>query len=158
MQQLDLRQLRAVLAHERHHAERRDPLRLLVARALSALGYLIPSLRDLFASALLESELSADRAAVEAADRRALAGALRIALASPLPPRVGVAFAAEDSSLLRAACLAGETVRTRSWRRGRLAVSVAVASAALLASVVVGPELMLQDVNVSLPASAEYGR
>lgn len=149
VQQLDLQQLRAVLTHERHHAERRDPLRLLVARTLCAIGYPIPFLRDLFASALLESELAADQAAVEAADRRALAGALRIALASPPPPRIGVAFAAGDHSLTRAACLAGHVVRTRNWRRSRLAVSAVVVLASILASLIVGSELAMQQVNAA---------
>jgi predicted transcriptional regulator len=141
---LDLHQLCAVLAHERHHAERRDPLRLMIARVLTAVAYPVPSLRDLFESALLESELVADRAAMEAADRRALAGALRIALASPPPPRIGVAFAADDNSLVRAACLAGETVRTRRWRRHRLAASAAIVGLTVVVSLILGPELAVE--------------
>lgn len=150
---LDLPQLRAVLAHERHHAHRRDPLRLLIARTLSALGYLIPSLRDLFTAALLESELAADRAATDAADRRALAGALRVALASPPPARLGVAFAADDTALTRAACLSGAGIRTRRWRRGALIASGITVAVALAASLIIGPELALQDVTVTGPAS-----
>jgi Zn-dependent protease with chaperone function len=70
--------LAAVLAHEGHHASRRDPLRLACARALVAGLFYLPGLRRLVHRQQALSELSADEAAVITAggDRSALASAM----------------------------------------------------------------------------------
>lgn len=74
---LDKRELRAVVAHEAHHLKRRDPLRLLLARALADGLFFLPILgRTVDRYAALE-ELAADEAAVAAVrSRRPLAAAL----------------------------------------------------------------------------------
>jgi hypothetical protein len=75
----DLRRpaLDAVLAHERHHRDRRDPLRLLVTRALADAARPIPPLAALADRHGALADLAADAAAVrELGDRRPLAAAL----------------------------------------------------------------------------------
>ena len=44
---LDQEALSAVLAHERHHARRRDPLRLAIGRVLARALFFLPGLADL---------------------------------------------------------------------------------------------------------------
>jgi hypothetical protein len=78
VEMLDAAALAAVLAHERHHALRRDPLRLACVRALAAGLFYIPALRRLVHRQHALAEISADEAAVVSAggDRSALANAL----------------------------------------------------------------------------------
>lgn len=74
---LDRSELLAVVAHEAHHLKRRDPLRLLLARALADGLFFIPILgRTVDRYAALE-ELAADEAAVATVrSRKPLAAAL----------------------------------------------------------------------------------
>jgi hypothetical protein len=78
LEMLDAPALAAVLAHERHHASRHDPLRLACGRALVAGLFYLPALRRLVHRQHALSELSADEAAVITAggDRSALASAM----------------------------------------------------------------------------------
>ena len=75
---LDGKALDAVLAHERHHAERRDPLRLATMRVIARALFFVPPLADLARRQVSLAELSADEHAVIAAagDRSALARAM----------------------------------------------------------------------------------
>lgn len=75
---LDGPQLDAVLLHERHHASRRDPLRLAVARVIARSLFFLPALRDLREGQRLLAELGADEQAVHglAGDRSVLARAM----------------------------------------------------------------------------------
>jgi Zn-dependent protease with chaperone function len=74
-------ELAAVVAHERHHARRFDPLRLVLVRALVAALPWAPGLRRLGERHTTVAELAADAAAVRAGgSRRPLAAAL-VALA-----------------------------------------------------------------------------
>jgi hypothetical protein len=75
---LDDDALKAVLAHERHHVGRRDPLRLAAGRVLAQALFFLPGLRDLVARQQALAELGADESAVNAtpADRSALARAM----------------------------------------------------------------------------------
>jgi len=75
---LDPAALAAVLAHERHHARRHDPLRLACGRVLAAGLFFIPALRRLVQRQHALAEISADEAAVLTAggDRSALASAM----------------------------------------------------------------------------------
>jgi Zn-dependent protease with chaperone function len=68
----------AVLAHERHHARRHDPLRLACGRVLAAGLFFIPALRRLVQRQHALAEISADEAAVltTGGDRSALASAM----------------------------------------------------------------------------------
>jgi hypothetical protein len=75
---LDDAALSAVLAHERHHARRRDPLRLATGRVLAQALFFLPELGDLVDRQQALAELSADESAVNAvpANRSALARAM----------------------------------------------------------------------------------
>jgi Zn-dependent protease with chaperone function len=70
--------LEAVLAHERHHARRRDPLRVATGRVLAQALFLLPGLRELIEREQSLAELGADESAVNAApaNRSGLAGAM----------------------------------------------------------------------------------
>jgi Zn-dependent protease with chaperone function len=84
-------ELDAVLAHEVHHARRRDPLRLLVARALADGLFFLPLVRRLAERYAALAELAADEAAAAArGGRRALASAL-LAFDDHPTPAVGIA-------------------------------------------------------------------
>jgi hypothetical protein len=75
---LDAEALAAVVAHEHHHARRRDPLRLATTRVLASALFLLPSLRRVVERQQALAELGADEAAVVSAggDRSALASAM----------------------------------------------------------------------------------
>ena len=75
---LDDAALQAVLAHERHHAHRHDPLRLAAGRVLARALFFLPELGDLVDRQQALAELSADESAVGdlPANRSALARAM----------------------------------------------------------------------------------
>jgi len=70
--------LAAVLAHERHHLRRRDPLRLATGRLLARAFFFLPALDVLAADQQILAELSADAGALAVAPggRAGLAGAM----------------------------------------------------------------------------------
>lgn len=77
LEALSRAQLEAVIAHEAHHAQRRDPLRILHVRALAEGLFFLPTLRLLGRRYEQQAEIAADDAAVAArGDPAALAGAL----------------------------------------------------------------------------------
>jgi BlaR1 peptidase M56 len=75
---LDDTALRAVLAHEHHHARRRDPLRVASGRVLARALFFLPELADLVERQQALAELSADESAINVspANRSALARAM----------------------------------------------------------------------------------
>jgi Zn-dependent protease with chaperone function len=75
---LDDAALGAVLAHERHHARRHDPLRLAAGRVLARALFFLPALGDLVERQQALAELSADESAVNdlPGNRSALARAM----------------------------------------------------------------------------------
>jgi hypothetical protein len=75
---LDDPALDAVLVHERHHARRRDPLRLAAGRVLARALFFMPGLGELARRQEALSELSADESALIAGpeSRSALARAM----------------------------------------------------------------------------------
>jgi Peptidase family M48 len=92
LEALGERELEAVLRHEAHHAVRRDPLRILVVRALAWAVFYVPVLRDLEAHFLAAKEIEADRAVVAAMrSRDALAGALLTLVGRGAPALTGLA-------------------------------------------------------------------
>lgn len=100
------RELAAVVAHEAHHADRRDPLRLLAARAIGD-AY---SLRTLPRREQALSELAADAAAVRRGGAAPLASALLAFPGDVAPERVdrlaGAAPVGEVSNTMVAAAAA----------------------------------------------------
>ena len=88
---LDGDELQAVVAHERHHARQRDPLRIFVARVLADALFFLPAARRLGERYASLAELAADRAAVRAAGTaRPLASAL-LSFEAANPAVVGIA-------------------------------------------------------------------
>jgi beta-lactamase regulating signal transducer with metallopeptidase domain len=70
-------ELNAVLAHEAHHATRRDPLRILLARVLRDALFFLPIMRHVADRYGALAEMAADEAAVRhCGDRAALASAM----------------------------------------------------------------------------------
>ena len=87
----------AVLAHEREHLRRRDPLRLLATRLLCAWCWYLPAARWLGRRIMLRRELAADRAAAGLAGPGMLAGALLKLTSLPACPAVAAASPAPDA-------------------------------------------------------------
>jgi Zn-dependent protease with chaperone function len=74
---LDAPALDAVLAHEREHARRRDPLRLATSRVIARSLFFLPAVQELRRGQTMLAEVSADERAVSAAgDRSAVARAM----------------------------------------------------------------------------------
>lgn len=69
-------ELAAVVAHERHHLERRDPLRLLTARVMRDALFFLPVLQRLERRYAALSEIAADEAAAHQRGPQTLASAL----------------------------------------------------------------------------------
>lgn len=57
-------ELSAVIAHEALHCRRRDPLRLVISRALRSAFFFLPAVGDLAQAAELQQEVAADQAAI----------------------------------------------------------------------------------------------
>lgn len=129
---LDGPALDAVLLHERHHASRRDPLRLAAARVISRSFFFLPALGDLRRGQHLLAELGADERAVDglAGDPSALAQAM-LSFGEGSEPNglVGIDPARIDALL-------GEPP---SWRFPTL---MCLAAAALLAVIVMAAVLV----------------
>ena len=120
----------AVLAHEREHLRRRDPLRLLAARLFAAWGCYLPAGWWLASRAALRCELTADRAAAGHAGRGVLAGALLKLASMPACPAVPAASpAGNEPRSLEARVAQLEAGRPP---RQRLAASRLLASAGTL--------------------------
>lgn len=60
---LNAEELRAVLLHERHHVVSRDPLKILISRALSIGLFFLPAAQDLRDRYLVGKEIAADASA-----------------------------------------------------------------------------------------------
>jgi hypothetical protein len=96
-------ELHAVAAHERHHARRRDPLRVVVMRVLAESLFFLPVLRPLSDRHTAMLELTADEASVRACggDPRPLARALLAFDDAVSAPAVGIAPERVDQLLGR---------------------------------------------------------
>lgn len=94
-------ELEAVLAHERHHARCRDPLRLLFARTVSDALFFLPGMREIASRYAALAEVAADGAAVRAngGSRQTLAAALLTFESAASPAVVGIAPERVDSLL-----------------------------------------------------------
>lgn len=88
---LDGDELQAVVAHERHHARQRDPLRIFVARVLADALFFLPAARRLGERYASLAELAADRAAVRAAANAAPLASALLSFEAANPAVVGIA-------------------------------------------------------------------
>ena len=82
-QLLDQPQLAAVLAHEQHHAHRRDPARIATLRLLGQFAILFPALRELTDHQAVLTELASDQHAVTHIGRRPTLAAIHTILSCP---------------------------------------------------------------------------
>ena len=73
---LDANELRAVLAHEAEHLRARDPLRLLIGRAMARAAFMVPAAGETFRRYVLQRELQADDGCMATCQRESLASAL----------------------------------------------------------------------------------
>lgn len=125
---LDRDALDAVLAHERHHARRRDPLRLATGRVLARALFFLPQIGDLVQTQQALAELSADESAVHAAPENRSALARAMLSFSDAPGSAG----AVGVDPVRVDYLLGEAT---AWRFPALVCVAAAALLALLAAV-----------------------
>lgn len=127
---LDHQALQAVLGHERHHANRRDPLRLAIGRVLARALFFLPAMGHLTRRGQALAEIGADESAVAPGPelRSALARAM-LSFTEPSAAGPGVGIDPE-----RVDHLLGEPPR---WRFPTLLVLSSVALIALLAAVAV---------------------
>lgn len=128
IRQLSASELEAVFRHESWHVLRRDPLRLLVANALSFALFFMPLARDLARHYALGRELRADGATVRAMkNRQPLAGALyRAATGRAAVPSLELAVGAFNALDARIDQLLGEGALAFRPRPLSAFVSVAV--------------------------------
>jgi Zn-dependent protease with chaperone function len=106
--QLGANELAAVLAHEAAHARRRDPLRRLITRSAADVVFWFPLLRWCLHRHVENTEVYADKAAIDHAGRQGLAAAL---LAAAQPPVAVPAMAGATET--RIAHLLGEDLPVR---------------------------------------------
>lgn len=133
----------AVLNHEWHHARRRDPLRLLVARSLADGLFFVPAMARLAERYAALAELAADEAAVESArGPQALASALLAFDSHPDPSVVGVAPERVDRLL-------GERAR---WELPLLLLAGATATLVAVGAVTLRLEQATEHASIALPA------
>lgn len=93
-------ELASILDHERYHVTNRDPLKIAVARAISAGLVFLPATGHLLDRYLTGRELNADNRALRRCGRSALAGALLRASGGPTAPALGAAAAFGGDHLL----------------------------------------------------------
>ena len=138
---LDLAQLTSVLAHEKAHMDRRDPLRLSLLRFLACTLFFLPALRRLADDTADEAEIAAD----DAAARR---GALHLASAimafiehrdqfrpsNEMPGYAAVGFQRDDLLERRVRRLLGEAAPVKSHVTRRSLAGAAAALSAVLVS------------------------
>ncbi len=132
---LDDEQLRVVLAHEWHHAVRRDPARYIALSVLARLLVVFPIVSAARSAWKREAEFAADDAASRATSPHAVARTL-LAFASIQPMRDhAMAFSSDTGIGTRAARQLGVGVPARR-RRDHSAMRHTVVAGAVLASCV----------------------
>jgi Peptidase family M48 len=144
---LDESELAAVLAHECHHAKRRDPLRLACGRLLAEALFFLPALRRVVERQRSLAEIGADEAAVldAAGERSALAGAMLSLSGSG--PSGGVGLDPERVDFLLG-------VRTRLRFPIALCAGIALALSALTAVAVLAAQTAAGSLTLALPLAS----
>ena len=95
-------ELEAVLTHERYHVRNLDPLKVVLARTLSAAVFYLPVLADLRGRYVAGRELAADRRSLRVHGERPLAGALYKVVRGPAWVDLGAAAAIGGGEALEA--------------------------------------------------------
>jgi Zn-dependent protease with chaperone function len=146
LEKLSAEELRAVVAHEAHHAGRRDPLRLLVGRAVAEALFFLRPLRSIVKRYAELAELAADEAAVRDTGTQPLASAL-LSFGEHRTP-AGVTGIAPE----RVDHLTGEPAR---WRFSRFSLIGWMAVTVGLFVLAVAGSLLVQGYRLSSTAILE---
>lgn len=120
-------ELSAVIEHERYHLRNLDPLKIVLARSLSAALFVLPALNALRARYIADCELAADRQAIARCGDRQLAGALVKVIRGPSLSELSVAVSIAGPDLLDVRVLQLETgtePRLAAIGRRRAALSI----------------------------------
>lgn len=149
-------ELQAVIAHERHHLRRRDPLRIAVVRILADGLFFMPVLPRLAERYVSLAELAADEAALRDRDPSILAGALLSfggrgvpgAAVGIAPERVDQLLGRDLRSALPLSLLLGSIVTVGTLTALTLQVGPALSGGELSLSMVVVQSCMLGMVAV----------
>jgi hypothetical protein len=140
---LSFAELRAVAAHEAHHAARRDPLRLLIGRAAAEALFFLRPLRRMVKRYSELTELAADESAMRDVGTQPLASALLSFGENRTPAGVtGIAPERVDH-------LAGAPTR---WRFPRVSLLCWLAITAGLFGLTVAASLLVQGYSLSSAA------
>jgi hypothetical protein len=120
-------QLEAVLAHERHHRRRRDPLRVALGRVLADALFFVPVVGQLHKRYCAMAELAADDTAITTAPggSQALASAL-LAFTGSAQPQAAVGIAPERVDQMMG--------RAPSWPLPAAVVAAGLVVSSLIAS------------------------
>lgn len=149
LQKLSLRQLEAVVLHERFHQKNRHPFIFMLSSACAAVCWFLPSVKELAEIIQERCELAADQFAITTqGTERYLLGALRTCLHStpaPAPAPALAAIPALQSQLLhqRIAQLTNTPARITSVRRMKIGniVFSAIISLFLIGLAAIHPHL-----------------
>ena len=158
-------QLMAVVAHEAHHARRRDPLRLLLAAALADGLFFLPALRQMGTRYADLAELAADEAAIASGGADHLAGALlrfdelggpgvvgihpeRVDHLLGSPPRWKLPLVAVGSALLTLVAVSALVLSAPTMAGGARYSLVQLAAQSCMLAMVFGPILALAGLGI----------
>jgi hypothetical protein len=131
LDRLDPDQLRAVLAHEQAHVQRRDPTRAAAVRVASHALFYLPLASHLADKSLVASELAADSSATSRAGQDALVGAL-LRVLDEVRPALGSATEMASLDALDSRIEALQTKRLPRVRPSVWIVSASVVAAGVL--------------------------
>jgi Zn-dependent protease with chaperone function len=140
-------ELEAVLMHERHHLVRRDPLRILLARALGEALFFVPAVKRLARRYEQLAEVAADEAAIAAVESPGTLASALLTFGERGAPSVVVGIAPE-----RVDHLLGSPPR---WRlpRALLAASLVAAAALIVFAAAVSMSGSSADLNLPMLAA-----
>lgn len=125
-------ELSAVIEHERYHVRNLDPLKIVLARSLSAALFFLPALGALRARYIADCELAADRQAIARYGDRSLAGALVKVIRGPSLNELSVAASIGGPCLLDVRVAQLETgAEPRFTPIGRRTIALSILSMAL---------------------------
>lgn len=137
-QRLSGPELECLVAHERAHLSRRDPLRLTVLRFFACMLFWIPALRKLAADVADEAEFEADDVAAHGKPLVLASAILNVALwKESAPGAAAVGFIARDLVEQRVRRLSGEIRPNTSHVTSRSLIAAAAMLGAVLSSGIV---------------------
>lgn len=145
-------ELEAVLWHEAEHLRKRDPFRVMIARALGALFVGLPLIDHLVERFEVAKELDADRAALrELGDPAPLAGALlALGVRAERPMLVAGPWSLTTARIDQ---LAGASRGDALPRSGRVALVVTTLSIVLALALALGQGIRAHSLTLPLPAT-----